>query len=52
MLAFFGILLLCGAVLFLTNFIEGFTVKHGTAVWFAGFGVCGILLIGFFATYL
>jgi hypothetical protein len=52
MLAFCGILLLCGVVLFLTDFIEGFTVRHGTAVWLAGFGVCVFLLVGFFALYL
>jgi len=48
MIAFFGILLLCGFVLFITDFIEGFTVRHGTAVWVTGFGVCALLLIGFF----
>lgn len=52
MLALIGILLLCGLILFLTDFIEGFTVRHGTAVWIAGFSTCAVLLIGFFAVYL
>ena len=34
---FLGILLLCGVVLSLTDFIEGFTVTHGAAVWMTGF---------------
>lgn len=52
MLAFFGILLLCGVILFITDFIEGFTVRHGTAIWISGFGLCAAILIGFFAIYL
>lgn len=52
LVALLAVLILCGLVLFLTDFIEGFTVKHGTAVWVAGFSVCGALLAGFFAIYL
>jgi hypothetical protein len=51
MVAFCGVLLLCGAVLFVTDFIQGFIVEARTAaaVQGAAFGLCALLLIGFFA---
>ena len=52
MIAFVGILLLCGFVLFLTDFISGFTVRHETVISIAGWGICAALMIGFFVVYL
>lgn len=53
MLAFLGILLLCWVVLHITNFIgeligDGF---RSAMVALAGFGICAVMLIGFFVTY-
>lgn len=48
MVALVGILLLCGFILFITDFASQFTSKHETAVWIGGFSVCALLLIGFY----
>ena len=51
MVALIGILLLCGAVLFITQLIDSFFVYEAVpraALWFGGLGVCALLLIGFY----
>jgi len=51
MLAIFAVLVLCGFVLFLADFIQGFIVDARTsaAVGLTSLGVCALLLVGFFA---
>jgi hypothetical protein len=54
MLAFCGIILLCWAILHIANLIGEITGYgfRSAMIALAGFGICAILIIGFFVTHL